>query len=80
MIATGSSDYWCWTVVGELLVAGLERRILGIPPRVVLVVWEKLDTRSSARRSKGWLGGCGWFSRVDLLVVRGSRRCGRLQL
>ena len=22
MIATESSDYWCWTVVGELLVAG----------------------------------------------------------
>jgi hypothetical protein len=56
MIATGSSDYWCWTVVEVLLVAGLKRRILRIPPRVLLVVWEKLDTRFSARESKGYLG------------------------
>jgi hypothetical protein len=40
MIATGRSDYWCWTVVEGLLVAGLKRRILGIPPCVLLVVWE----------------------------------------
>jgi hypothetical protein len=34
MIATWWSDYWYWTVVEVLLVAGLKRRILWIPPRV----------------------------------------------
>lgn len=55
MIATWKSDYWCWTVVEELLVAGLGRGdpLDAAAVRVQVVEEKKLDTRCSARESKG---------------------------